>query len=188
MDRIELDDRDRQIIALFEQKPDISQTEIAEHVGLSQPTVGARINKLRATGAIASSVGMDLKKAGLNVAKVDVTTRDSNEIIDRLKSCPYFLNGVIVSGRENLCLFLIAEDISTIEALVDRHLRSNPSVSSVDFGIIISAVQSLAMPVKMGFEKLDKSPCGMDCSDCQYYNHNRCLGCPRTKYYKGTFW
>ncbi len=188
MDRIELDDRDRKIIALFEQNPEISQTEIAEHVGLSQPTVGARINKLKSTGAIATGVGMDLKKVGLNIAKVDLSTRDSNEIIDRFKTCPYFLNGIIVSGKENLCLFFAAEDISTIEALVDRHIRSNPSVSSVDFGIIISSVQSMAMPVKMDIEKADKPPCGFDCSECQYYVHNRCLGCPMSKYYKGKFW
>lgn len=188
MDWLELDDRDRKIIALFEQNPEISQTEIAEQVGLSQPTVGTRINKLKNTGAMATTVGMDLKKAGLNIAKVDITTRDSNEIIDNFKNCPYFLNGLIVSGKENLCIFFAAEDIATIEALVDRHLRSKPSVTSVDFGIVISSVPSMAMPVKMGFDKTDKPPCGFDCSECQYYIHNRCLGCPRTKHYKGKFW
>ncbi len=188
MDRIELDDRDRKIIALFEQNPTISQAEIAQHVGLSQPTVGARMNKLKESGAVVTSVGMDLKKIGLNMAKVEITTKDSNEIIDRFKNCPYFLNALIVSGRENLCLFFAAEDISTIEALVDRHLRSNPSVSNVNFGIIISSVQNMTTQIKMGFEKTEKSPCGFDCAECQYYAHNRCLGCPLTKYYKGTFW
>ncbi|WP_424356759.1 Lrp/AsnC family transcriptional regulator [Methanocella sp. MCL-LM] len=188
MDRLELDDRDRKIIALFEQNPEISQTEIAEHVGLSQPTVGARIIKLKNSGALATSVGVDLKRAGMNVAKVDITTRDSNKVIDLFKQCPYFLNGLIVSGKENLSIFFAAEDIATIEALVGRHLRSNPSVTSVDFGIVISSVQSLTMPVKIGFEKTDISPCGYNCPECQYYVHNQCLGCPMTTHYKGTFW
>ena len=188
MDPVKFDDKDRKIIALFEEKPGISQTEIAAKVGLSQPTVGARISKLRQTGAIATTTGMDLRKTGLNVAKVDITTRDSIEIIDRFKDCPYFLNGMIVSGRENLCLFFAAEDISTIEALVDRHLRGNPSVSGVDLGIIISPVNNLIMQVKMGFERTGTPPCGFDCAKCQYYIHNRCLGCPRSKYYRGKFW
>jgi len=188
MDPIKFDDRDRKIIALFEENPGISQTEVAAKVGLSQPTVGARINKLRQTGAIVTTMGMDLRKLGLNVAKVDVTTKNSIEIIDRFRGCPYFLNGVIVSGRENLCLFFAAEDISTIEALVDRHLRGNPSVSGVDLGIVISPVDNLIMHVKMGFEKTEALSCGFDCAKCQYYAHNRCLGCPRSKYYRGKFW
>lgn len=188
MDRAELDDKDRKIISFFELNPDVSQAEIAENVGLSQPTVGARIQKLKQSGAISALVGMDLKKVGLNFAKVDITTKDSIKIIEQFKQCPYFLNGMIVSGRENLCLFFAAEDISTIEALVDRHLRSNTSVASVDLGIIISPVNDLVLPVKMALEKSDSPPCGCNCATCQYYEHNRCLGCPLTKYYKGKFW
>ncbi len=135
MGRADLDDKDERSSRSSKQ-PDISQSEIAQQVGLSQPTVGARIQKLRTSGAITASVGMDLKKVGLNLAKVDLTTKDSIEIINQFKHCPYFLNGLIVSGRENLSLFFAAEDISTIEAIVDRHLRSNPSVSGVDMGIM----------------------------------------------------
>ncbi len=102
MERADFDDKDRKIISIYEGNPDISQMDIAREVGLSQPTVGARILKLKQSGAIVSSVGMDLKKIGLNLAKVDLTTRDSIEIINQFKNCPYFLNGMIVSGKENL--------------------------------------------------------------------------------------
>jgi biotin synthase len=67
MERADLDDKDRKIISIFERDPEISQAEIAQQVGLSQPTVGARLQKLKQTGAIASSVGMDLKKIGYEV-------------------------------------------------------------------------------------------------------------------------
>lgn len=184
----DLDDKDRKIISIFEGNPDISQSEIAQQVGLSQPTVGARIQKLRQSGAIAASVGMDLKKVGLNLAKVDLTTKSSNDIINQFKNCPYFLNGLIVSGRENLCLFFAAEDIATIEAIVDRHLRGNPLASNVDLGIIVSPVSEMIVPVKMALEKLEKAHCGFDCKECQYYLNDRCLGCPATKHYKGKFW
>ncbi len=188
MDKADFDDKDRKIISIFEENPDVSQADIAQQVGLSQPTVGARIQKLKQSGAISTAVGMDLKKIGLNMAKVDLTTRDSIEIINQFKNCPYFLNGLIVSGKENLTLFFAAEDIATIEAVVDRHLRSNPSVSNVDLGIVVSPVREMIVPVKMALEKLDKAHCGFDCRECQYYQNDRCLGCPATKHYRGKFW
>lgn len=188
MDRMDLDDRDRKIIGLFERDPEISQADVAAQVGLSQPAIGARIGKLRQSGALSSTIGVDLRKAGLSLAKVDLTARDSNVIIDRFRQCPYFVNAMIVSGRENLSMYFAAEDISTLEALVDRHLRSNPDVSNVDFGLVVSQVQNPATPVKIGFEKGEASPCGFDCPTCQYYLNNRCLGCPMTKHYKGSFW
>jgi DNA-binding Lrp family transcriptional regulator len=185
---MDLDDKDRKIISIFEQDPEASQSDIAQQVSLSQPTVGARIQKLRQSGALESSAGIDLKKMGLNLAKVDLTTRSSIDIVNQFKGCPYFLNGMIVSGRENLCLFFVAEDIATIEAIVDKHLRSNPSVSSVELGIVISQVYDMVQPVKMSIEKSDKPRCGCDCSECQYYLNDQCIGCPATKFYKGKFW
>lgn len=187
-DRISLDEKDKKIIALYEKDPEIAQVDIAEQVGLSQPSVGARINKLRQSGILSTAIGMNFKQVGLNLAKVEVNTKNSIEIINQFKNCPYFLNGLIVSGQENLCLFFIAEDISTIEAIVDGHLRSNPSVMSVDLGIIISPINDMILPVKMGVDRSQDTPCGAICSTCQYYVNDRCMGCPMTKDYKGKFW
>ncbi len=188
MERVDLDDKDRMIIAIFERDPGIAQTEIAQQVGLSQPTVGARILKLRQSGVITSTVGMDLKKIGLNRAKVDLTTQDSNDVINHFLNCPYFMNGFIVSGQKNLTLLFAAEDIGTIEAVVDKNLRSNPLVTNVDMGIIVSSVKDVIKPVKMALDKRDISPCGSNCRECQYYQAERCLGCPATTHYKGNFW
>lgn len=188
MERVDLDDKDRMIISIFERDPGIAQAEIAQQVGLSQPTVGARILKLRQSGVIISTVGMDLKKIGLNRAKVDLTTQDSNEVINLFLKCPYFMNGMIVSGQKNLTMFFAAEDIGTLEAVVDKHLRSNPAVTSVDLGIIISSVRDVIKPVKMALDKKDISPCGCNCRECQYYQAERCIGCPATIHYKGNFW
>lgn len=185
---VDLDDKDRMIVSLFENNPDVSQVEIAEQVGLSQPTVGARIGKLKQSGVISTVAGMNLMKVGLKLAKVDITAKNSNEVINQFRGCPYFLNGYVVSGKENLCLFFISEDISSVEAIVDKHIRSNPSVMDVDLGLVITTVNDLIMPVKLNIEKSDLTPCGHDCKACEYYTNNRCLGCSASKAYKGNFW
>lgn len=86
------------------------------------------MHKLKQKGALAHVVGMNLKKVDLYMAKVDVIANNTSSVLDIFKDCPYFLNGLIVSGKHNLCLFFVGEDIATLEAIVDGHLRSNPLV------------------------------------------------------------
>ena len=183
-----LDEKDRRILMLLSENPEMSQSEIAEKVGLSQPSVGARIKRLKESGAISSFIGMNLKKTGLYLAKVDITTKNTNEIVQKFVCCPFFLNGFIVTGRDNLSLFFVSEDISTLEALVDKHIRGDPNVIDADFGIVITPLRDFVMPVKTKIEKAEETPCNSDCATCTYYESERCLGCPLTAYYRGTFW
>ncbi len=187
---LDLDEKDRMIISLLKEKPDISQSDIAEKVGISQPSVGVRLRKLKNKGAVSFLIGMNFKKVGLYLAKVDLTAKNTAEVLDSFRGCPYFLNGLIVSGKNNLCLFLVGEDISTLEAIVDRHLRSNPNVSDVEMNVLITSSDDLIFPVRMTFEQQDKPPCGSEgkCDSCPYYKSERCLGCPITGHYRGNFW
>ncbi len=187
---LDFDKRDREILSLLEKSPEMSQNEIAEKLNISQPSVSARIHKLKQKGALAHVVGMNLKKVSLYMAKVDVMASNTSSVLDIFKDCPYFLNGLIVSGNHNLCLFFIGEDIATLEAIVDGHLRSNPLVKSAEVSIVITPVKDLVMPLRMNFDFSDVPPCGNGCSckDCVHHTSNRCLGCPVTNSYNGKIW
>ncbi|MFQ5801096.1 MAG: Lrp/AsnC family transcriptional regulator, partial [Candidatus Hydrothermarchaeales archaeon] len=138
-----LDNKDREVISLLEENPTLSQREIAEHLGLSQPSVGMRLKKLKESGAISFQAGVDLRKYGLYLAKVEITTKEPSKVLNFFKDCPYFLNGMAMSGRNNLSLFLMGEDLSSIEAIVNTHLRANPDIDNVDFDVIISSTHDL---------------------------------------------
>lgn len=187
---LDFDKRDREILSLLEKSPEISQNEIAEKLKISQPSVSARIHKLKQKGALAHVVGMNLKKVSLYMAKVDVMASNTSSVLEIFKDCPYFLNGLIVSGNHNLCLFFIGEDIATLEAIVDGHLRSNPLVKSAEVSIVITPVKDLVMPLRMNFDFSDVPPCGngCNCKDCVHHTSNRCLGCPVTNSYNGKIW
>ena len=165
---------------------------MAAQVGLSQPSVSMRIKKLKENGVLATIVGTDLRKSATFMAKVDVKAKLSSEILDMLKSCPFLLNGFHVSGEYNLCLFFVSEDISTLESIVDGHLRSNPQVADLNFNIIVSPIKELIMPISRDLEKTDTPACGSfcitSCPNCHYYHDQRCLGCPTTTHYKGELW
>jgi len=183
------DDIDKRIMTLFSDNPDISQEEVARKVGLSQPSVAIRLKKLKRSGAIVNVSGVNPLKLGFYLAKVDLTTDNTTKILNTFKDCPYFLNGFIVSGRNNMSLFFVGEDISTLEAIVDYHLRALKEVQNVDFNIVIGVAKDIVLPIKMDFEIMDRPPCGIDfnCGDCTIHG-NRCLGCPITRHYKGSLW
>ena len=185
-----LDQKDKKIMSLIHNSPEIAQNEIADKVKLSQPSVALRLKRLKKYGFVEEIVGMNLSKLGLCIAKVDITTRDPVKIINAFKNCPFFLNGLITSGVNNLCLLFVSENVATLEAIVDFHLRAFSEVQSVNFNCVISSAIDLVMPVKANTELMHGKPCGegITCEACTYYKENKCLGCPARGMYRGKIW
>ena len=177
---MKLDNKDRAIIALYSKNPGISQEEIAREIGFSQSSVAVRIRKLREKGALVTQTGINPLKMGLSMAKVDVSAEDSLLILELLRDCPYFSNGFIMSGKHNLCLFLIAENVSTIDAIVNHHIRSHESVTDVEFNIVIDSEKDSVVPIALTSKVAKVPPCGVhpDCASCRSFNAERCKGCP----------
>lgn len=187
---MKLDDKDRVIISLYGKNPNISQDEIAQVIILSQPSVAFRIKKLKECGALETQTGINPLRMGLYMAKVDISTNNPSKIIKMFTNCPYFANGFSVSGKNNLCLFFVSENIATLEAIVNGHIRPNGSVTEVDFNIVISAQQSFIVPTILTPEKTDTPPCGAltQCKDCLSFKEKNCMGCPATETYQGWFY
>jgi len=182
-----LDDKDKKIISLLYDKQDISQEEIAKIVKLSQPSVAMRIKKLKERGVIEQITGTNINKVGIYLAKVMVRTINTTKILNMFRNCPFFLNGFVVSGSENLMLLFAGEDLASLESIIDCRIRPDKDVQSADFNIIISSIKDFIMPIKI-VERLNKSPCGVEYKTCEAYSENRCFGCPATNRYKGSFW
>ena len=175
---LELDKKDRRILSLLAENPEASQQEIAKEVGLSQPAVGVRMRHLRERGAVSFLVGMNFKKVGLYMMKVDFTASEGAAILESLKRCPYFLNGFVQSGERNLSLLFMGEGMEMLESLVDKRIRSNPSISHVLMSIVLTPAVDMTFPVNMNVKK-GSPPCGCKTSD-------HCLDCPATEDYSGT--
>jgi Lrp/AsnC family leucine-responsive transcriptional regulator len=187
-ENIKLDQKDRKILALLHDNKEISQEEIAKKVHLSQPSVAMRIKKLKERGVMSYLVGMNLNKLGIYVAIVTVRTTNTTKILHMFRDCPFFLNGFVVSGKENLMLFFAGEDLASLESMIDCRIRPDEDVQSADFTIVISSIKDFVMPIKIIERPLSKPPCGVKYTGCQAYNENRCFGCPATSRYKGDFW
>ena len=187
---MKLDGKDKMIISMYGKDPDISQEEIAKAIKLSQPSVAIRIKKLRENGALETQTGINPLKMGLYMAKVDISSNNPSEILAMFNNCPYFANGFSISGSKNLCLFFVSENISTLEAIVNGHLRPNKSVTEVDFNIVINTEKEYIIPTVLTTNQVDKPPCGVliDCKDCRSFGDGKCMGCPATGTYQGWFY
>lgn len=184
-----LDDKDRRIISMFAEEPGVSQEAVARELGISQPSVAVRIRKLRELGALESLNGINPLRMGLYLAKVDISSNRPAEILDMFKDCPYFAHGFTISGRNNLCLFFASENISTLEAIVNGHIRSNQWVTAVDFNIVIASERPFILPTRLVMKRVEGSPCGhpIGCRDCKAFGDRKCMGCPATGQYQGRF-
>jgi DNA-binding Lrp family transcriptional regulator len=187
---VKLDEKDREILSLLSEDPDIPQEQIAEIIKLSQPSVAMRIKKLKETGVFQRICGVNPLKMGLYIAKVEVSTTDSAKILEIFKNCPYFFNGFTVSGKNSVFMLLIGEDIATLQSIVECHLGSLAAVKDVEFNIIISAIKELNLPYQMKIKIMDRPICGADpnCVECKKYKEQKCFGCPIMRDYKGKVW
>jgi Lrp/AsnC family leucine-responsive transcriptional regulator len=188
--RVELDQKDRVILSLIHGNQDISQEEIAQELHISQPSVAARLKKLKKRGLIEQIVGVNLNKVELKVAMVRLATTNTEKILNMFRDCPFFLNGFIISGEENLVLLLAGDDLASLESIIDSHIRSDKDVKSVDFDVIITSINDFVTPINIPMKALKNPPCGLDhkCEECYAFKTNRCFGCPATGKYKGIFW
>jgi len=87
-------------------------------------------------------------------------------------------------------LLFFSESVATLEAIVNGHIRSNPSVSDVEFNIIITAEKELIVPVILKPARSTDPRCGMrgNCRDCPSLKSKKCMGCPITGQYQGSFY
>ena len=165
-EKLNLDERDNQIIEMLQKDPNTSQDEIAKVIKLSQPSVWARIKNLKEKGVISNIVGVDFQTVDLHLAKVDVSATDTQAVIDEFGDCPYFLNALITSGKFNVCLFFTGTDLKNIEGMVNHHLRGNPKVKDIELNIVISTAKSYVMPLNMDCDNKHQKDCPQDCKKC----------------------
>lgn len=162
-EKLGLDDRDNTILALLQQNPGISQDEVAKKIKLSQPSVGARIRKLQQKGVLHNINGVNFKVVDLQLAKVDVNTKDTKRIIEEFMDCAFFLNALVTSGRFNLCLFFMATDLKRLEGIVNHHLRNNALVKEIELNIVISTAKNFVLPLNIDYENKRQVCCEQDC-------------------------
>lgn len=160
-----LDEKDIIIVSRIAEHPDLSQAELAAAVGMSQPSVNARIHKLKAKGVIATKVGVELEKTGMTLVRVDFAANNAEEILNKMKDCSFFVNGFIMSGKLNASIFIVGTTLKKIEHIIDRHLRVNDEIKDIEMNVVVGTSKPYICSVN--FAQSRKRECGTkDCTTC----------------------
>lgn len=174
-----IDEKNRKIIGLLQDDPDLTQSELAKDLHISQSAVAIRLARLAKSGLFLRGSSLNYGILGLRMGRADVEAKDFERVLKWASACPLFVNASLGIGSKNLSLLFVAEDLQMFHFLVDEHLRRFDEVSGVDFSEIVKWIREFVIGLNLEFQTKETPPCGM----LPY-----CPKCPANPDYDGKVW
>ena len=145
---IDLDDIDKQIIALLQENARISNREIAKRVGLTASPTIERVKRLEREGVIKSYTAvLEKEKVGKGMTvfvKVTLSVHQMSlldEFIDAIQGIPEILSCYHTTGQSDFFFFLVATDIADYEHLLRDKLTTLPDVQRLETTMVLRAIK-----------------------------------------------
>ncbi len=149
----QIDDIDRRIIKIIQEKPNSTHTQIAKRVNRSQPTIGLRIKKLEKSGYLKFQAGVNMKYTDLYFARVEFQANNPQEVMEMVKNCPSMINAFRLSGKLNFLIILASFKLENLDKIVNGHFRNNPGVQNVSMELITDVLNDFVVPIDLQSEK-----------------------------------
>jgi Lrp/AsnC family transcriptional regulator, leucine-responsive regulatory protein len=162
-DVLDIDETDKKIIALLQNDPEMTHSDIAEKVHKSQPAVGARIIKLKRKHLLKEIIGAEFKELDLKLARIDIFAKNVPTLWKRFYDCPYITNCFKVTGEYNLSVEIVAPDVKSIDLFVDNCLRKEESIINIRTNFIIDSMRKYIVPLSFEIEKYELYGCSFEC-------------------------
>ena len=150
-----LDNIDKKILALLQERGRMTNAELSKQVGLSAASVLERVKKLERGGVIRGyHARLDPAAVGIGlVILVEVTlARHQHDAIVRFVEAVQTVDEIVdcyhVTGRADYLLRVVAKDIPSYELFVMETLSALPGVQHIETMMILSAVkESKSLPI-----------------------------------------
>jgi DNA-binding Lrp family transcriptional regulator len=141
---IELDDLDRRIVEVVKIEGRISNSALAEAVGIAPSTAHVRLKQLVDRGVITGYMAsIDQAKLGLGLqAMIGVTLRpvtrkeSITHFAERVRGLPQVLQVFFLGGSDDFMIHIAVRDSSALREFVVEHLSAQPSVASTRTSLI----------------------------------------------------
>jgi DNA-binding Lrp family transcriptional regulator len=166
---------------------------MAKATGFTSMGVKKRLKKLQDQEAIKTQALVNPSALGLSSAIVMLEMADTkamNDLLAKFKQCPRIVYIFKTIGGYNLIALVVAENQDTLESISSEEcsLRSGQGIRRSEFYQIGETLFSPFLPVRecLAYRDKLKAPCGVDCIPCARFQNKKCVGCPATKYYRGT--
>ncbi|MCE2714238.1 MAG: hypothetical protein RLZ79_1309 [Pseudomonadota bacterium] len=146
---MKLDPQDISILKELQQDANLSSTELAERVGLSQSPCWRRINQLEEAGVIQRRVALlARKKLGIdvlvfvNVKLASHGWQSLPKFKQKVVSFPEVLQCFLVMGDIDFILLVATRTIEDYNRFVQNKLAQIPGVQSIDSRIVIEETKN----------------------------------------------
>ena len=152
-----MDKTDRKILAMIQANGDLSASDIAEQVNLSQPPCWRRIKRLQTEGYIQRRVALlNRQKLGLNFVvytevKLSANGRKAvHEFETAIRSFPEVTECYVMLGRIDFLLRIVTVDVDAYEDFFRQNLSQLPGVQDINSSVALSEVKySTELPLEL---------------------------------------
>ncbi len=146
---VEIDEMDRAILAALVEDGGLSARDLADRLGVTQPTAWRRVRKLEDAGVIrARHVVLDRMKLGYEVVvflgvKLSGKGRlDLAEFERAVTAIPEVQLVQHVLGIYDYRLRVVARDLADFERILRRRIMTLPGVGEVESNVLLSEVEA----------------------------------------------
>lgn len=146
---MELEDRDRAILALLQADARLSNQDLAERLGMSASSCWRRVKQLEEAGVITGyHAGIDPRRAGLAFdAIIHVRlTRHSREIVERFTAevmrHDEVLDCFATTGAADYHLRVLCRDLDAFNAFMERTLFRLDGIANIQTNLVLRHVKS----------------------------------------------
>ena len=147
MPKIALDEIDYRILHHLQMNARISNTELADTVGLSPSPCLRRVKSLESNGVLKRYVGIvDPVMVGLPISifvTVSLRSQDRAALEDfesHIVGCPEIMECYLMTGNSDYLLRVVMPDLQSYEEFLLDKLTRIPSVSNIESGFSLKQV------------------------------------------------
>lgn len=144
-----IDDTDKKILTILQDNGRITNSRLAQEIGLSPPAVLERVRRLESSGVIDKYVAiLDRKKTGFEIQTIVMVCVSHHQIaslehvIERLTCMDEVLECHQLTGEVDFLLKVVVKDMSSYTDFVNNKLSGIPGIQNVKTSFILETMKN----------------------------------------------
>lgn len=188
--KFKLDEVNLHIFNSLSETGKVNYSKIGKEHNLSHVSIKNRYERLINRETIKPAVLFNFSQYNykLGVLLLEIDGKAIQKIQNIYKNCPRLICLFSVVGEYNYLLIFFAENLSTLETLVNSCMLYNlEGVRKSTVMLLSENLDNNFLPIRWSlFQNIaEDSPCGTSCEYCKAFIQERCLACPVSTHYRG---
>ena len=187
-----LDQIDKKIIAQLQVDGRTTLQDLAKKTGFSSMGTKKRLERLikNRTIKVSALINPNVLKLHPAIVMLEMESAEAMQnVLDRFEECPRIIQIFKTMGGYNLIALVVAETKETLESISMEKcsLRCSKGIRRSEFYPISETYFSPFFQIResLAHKENKVSPCKVECTPCNRFETQKCVGCPTTSQYKG---